>query len=153
MTSRATHMLGHELTTALRTRPCPDPGCDPPPPCCRYGARRSAANCCSMLTASGACVTAAKIWRIDQAIEKTRQFFEAMQVPTRLPAYGIGAERHPGMLAQLERHGMVALGEHGSFNLEGSPGLRTGGLAGVRHDRIGRRSSADSASVIPAQSG
>lgn len=49
--------------------------------------------------------------RIDQAIEGTRQFFESLQVPTRLADYGIGADAIPALVAQLERHGMVALGE------------------------------------------
>ncbi len=58
--------------------------------------------------------------RIDQAIERTRQFFEALQVPTRLSGYGIGKDAIPALLAQLERHGMVALGEHSDLTLEGS---------------------------------
>ena len=58
--------------------------------------------------------------RIDQAIERTRQFFEALQVPTRLSGYGIGKEAIPALIAQLERHGMVALGEHQNFSLEAS---------------------------------
>ena len=58
--------------------------------------------------------------RIDQAIERTRQFFEALQVPTRLSGYGIGKEAIPTLIAQLERHGMVALGEHQNFSLEAS---------------------------------
>ena len=55
--------------------------------------------------------------RIDQAIANTRQFFESLQVPTRLSGYGIGAEVIPALLAQLERHGMVALGEHHDFDI------------------------------------
>jgi NADP-dependent alcohol dehydrogenase len=55
--------------------------------------------------------------RIDQAIAHTRSFFESLQVPTRLSAYGIGAEAIPALLAQLERHGMVALGEHQNVDL------------------------------------
>ncbi len=58
--------------------------------------------------------------RIDQAIERTRQFFESLQVPTRLSGYGIGKEAIPELMAQLERHGMVALGEHQNLTLEGS---------------------------------
>ncbi len=58
--------------------------------------------------------------RIDLAIEHTRLFFESLGVPTRLSAYGIGKEAIPALLSQLERHGMVALGEQGSFTLEGS---------------------------------
>ena len=58
--------------------------------------------------------------RIDQAIERTRQFFEALQVPTRLSGYGIGKDAIPALLAQLERHGMVALGEHSDLTIDGS---------------------------------
>ncbi|MBP8215623.1 MAG: alcohol dehydrogenase [Propionivibrio sp.] len=58
--------------------------------------------------------------RIDQAIEKTRQFFESMQVPTRLSGYGIGQDAIPALLAQLERHGMVKLGERQDVNLDRS---------------------------------
>ena len=55
--------------------------------------------------------------RIDQAIEKTRQFFESMQVPTRLSGYDVGKDAIPALLAQLERHGMVKLGEHQDVDL------------------------------------
>lgn len=58
--------------------------------------------------------------RIDQAIARTRQFFESLGVPTRLSDYGIGTDAIPALIAQLERHGMVALGEHGNFSLAGS---------------------------------
>ncbi|MFA6016144.1 MAG: alcohol dehydrogenase [Gallionellaceae bacterium] len=58
--------------------------------------------------------------RIDQAIEKTRQFFESLQVPTRLSAYGIGEDAIPALLAQLQRHGMTALGEQHNLSLEQS---------------------------------
>ncbi len=58
--------------------------------------------------------------RIDLAIEHTRQFFESLGVPTRLSGYGIGKEAIPALVAQLERHGMVDLGEHGNFTLKGS---------------------------------
>ena len=58
--------------------------------------------------------------RIDLAIEHTRIFFESLGVPTRLADYGIGKEAIPALLAQLERHGMTALGEHGTLTLEGS---------------------------------
>ncbi|MFA6063534.1 MAG: iron-containing alcohol dehydrogenase [Gallionella sp.] len=55
--------------------------------------------------------------RIDLAIAHTRQFFESLQVSTRLSEYGIFREAIPALLVQLERHGMTALGEHGNFNL------------------------------------
>ncbi|MEF8768369.1 MAG: iron-containing alcohol dehydrogenase [Candidatus Accumulibacter phosphatis] len=55
--------------------------------------------------------------RIDQAIVRTRLFFESLQVPTRLSGYGIGVEAIAPLVAQLKRHGMVALGEHRSVDL------------------------------------
>lgn len=55
--------------------------------------------------------------RIDQAIAHTRHFFESLQVPTRLSDYGIGPEAIPALVAQLHRHGMVALGEHQNFDI------------------------------------
>jgi len=58
--------------------------------------------------------------RIELAIEHTRQFFESLQVPTRLSDYGIGSEAIPALVAQLQRHGMVALGEHQNLDIERS---------------------------------
>ena len=55
--------------------------------------------------------------RIDQAILRTRQFFEALHVPTHLSDYGIKADAIPALVAQLKRHGMVALGEHQDFDI------------------------------------
>lgn len=49
--------------------------------------------------------------RIDAAIERTRTFFEGLGVPTRLGAYGVGVEAIDALVAQLQAHGMVALGE------------------------------------------
>jgi NADP-dependent alcohol dehydrogenase len=49
--------------------------------------------------------------RIDKAIEKTRSFFESMQVKTRLSDYGIKQESIGKLVTQLEKHGMVKLGE------------------------------------------
>jgi Uncharacterized oxidoreductases, Fe-dependent alcohol dehydrogenase family len=50
--------------------------------------------------------------RIDAAIDKTREFFEKMQVPTRLSAYGITDKCVPQVVEQLKAHGMLKLGEH-----------------------------------------
>ena len=58
--------------------------------------------------------------RIDQAIARTRQFFEALDVPTRLSDYGIGRDAIPALVEQLRRHGMITLGEHGNLGLDGS---------------------------------
>lgn len=58
--------------------------------------------------------------RMTDAIEKTRGFFETMQVKTRLGDYGIGRESLEAIIDQLERHGMTSLGERGSVTLEQS---------------------------------
>ena len=58
--------------------------------------------------------------RIDLAIENTRRFFESLQVPTRLSGYGINAGAIPALVAQLERHGLLALGEHQDFDIKRS---------------------------------
>ena len=47
------------------------------------------------------------------AIEKTRNFFEAMGVKTRFSDYGLGEEVIEKIVASLENHGMVKLGEKG----------------------------------------
>ena len=49
--------------------------------------------------------------RIDAAIAKTREFFESMGVRTRMSDYGLDASHIEPLLAQLEAHRMVALGE------------------------------------------
>ena len=49
--------------------------------------------------------------RIDAAIAKTRAFFESLGVKTRFSDYQIGAEAVARVVAQLEAHGMTALGE------------------------------------------
>ena len=70
---------------------------------------------------------AARVWgltdgdeekRIDAAIARTRDFFESLGVPTRLSGYGIGADAIPALVAQLERHGMTALGERREIGLD-----------------------------------
>lgn len=49
--------------------------------------------------------------RITAAIERTRDFFESMGIRTRLSGYGLGADAIGPLIAQLEAHGMVKLGE------------------------------------------
>ena len=56
--------------------------------------------------------------RIDSAIVRTREFFEKMQVPTRLSAYGVTDKCIPLVVELLKKHGMVALGEHQSVTPE-----------------------------------
>lgn len=56
--------------------------------------------------------------KISGAIEKTRAFFESLQVKTRLRDYGIDESAVPAILAQLERHGMTKLGEKREITLD-----------------------------------
>lgn len=49
--------------------------------------------------------------RIDAAITATRDFFERLNVRTRLSDYGIGADCVDHLVAQLIKNGMVKLGE------------------------------------------
>lgn len=49
--------------------------------------------------------------RIDGAINRTREFFESLQVKTYLSDYGITAECIPLIIEQLKQHRMVTLGE------------------------------------------
>ncbi len=51
--------------------------------------------------------------RIDQAIQKTQDFFESLGVKTHLSAYGVEAGAIDPLVQALEAHGMVSLGEHG----------------------------------------
>ena len=55
--------------------------------------------------------------RVDAAIDATRHFFESVGMPTRLSGYELGADAIDAVLAQLEAHGMTALGEHGDVDL------------------------------------
>ncbi|MHB1705689.1 MAG: NADH-dependent alcohol dehydrogenase, partial [Acidithiobacillus sp.] len=57
---------------------------------------------------------------IDQAIARTRAFFESLGVKTRLQDYGIAPEAIPALVGQLEKHGMVKLGERGDITPERS---------------------------------
>ncbi len=50
--------------------------------------------------------------RISAAIDRTRDFFERMGIPTRLSAYGLGADAIDVVVRQLEAHGMTQLSEH-----------------------------------------
>lgn len=58
--------------------------------------------------------------KIDQAIIKTRDFFESVGIKTKLSAYGITADTIPALVMQLERHGLTALGEHRDIDLKQS---------------------------------
>ncbi|PKH87182.1 iron-containing alcohol dehydrogenase [Colwellia sp. Bg11-28] len=69
---------------------------------------------------------AARVWqitdgednaRIDQAIRLTEEFFETMQVPTRLSHVDLGSKDIDLLIERLEQHGMTALGENDDITL------------------------------------
>ena len=113
----ATHMIGHELTAL-------------------YGldhAQTLAVILPGMLTVCAEkkqqklLQYAERVWgitsgsdaeRIEATIAKTSAFFEAMQVPTRLSGYGLGADCIPAVLEQLTAHGLTALGEQSDVTPE-----------------------------------
>lgn len=106
----STHMLGHEITA-------------------HYGldhAQTLAIVLPAMLTerreakATKLLQYASRVWgitvgdeasRIAAAISATRDFFERLNVKTRLGDYGIGTESTEILVQQLEAHGMTRLGE------------------------------------------
>ena len=56
--------------------------------------------------------------KIDQAIARTRQFFEGLGVKTHLSDYGVGADQIPTIIAGLEAQGMTALSETRDLTLD-----------------------------------
>jgi len=54
---------------------------------------------------------------IDLTIKAVQDFFESMQVKTRLSDYDIEKNAIDGIIANLEKNGMTALGEHGDIDL------------------------------------
>ncbi|MDD1463678.1 iron-containing alcohol dehydrogenase, partial [Dolichospermum sp. ST_sed2] len=58
--------------------------------------------------------------KIDQAITKTRDFFESIGVKTSLSDYNIDANKIPELIEQLRRHNLTALGEHQDIDLKQS---------------------------------
>jgi NADP-dependent alcohol dehydrogenase len=78
---------------------------------------------------------AARVWqinsgtedqRIDEAIRRTAQFFESLGVKTRLADYELGTEAIDNIVAQLEIHGMTALGERKDITLDVSRSILEG---------------------------
>lgn len=66
--------------------------------------------------------------RVSAAIAKTRAFFEAMGIPTRLKDYGLGAEVIDIVIRQLEAHGMTQLSEHRDLSPDISRRILTAAL-------------------------
>lgn len=56
--------------------------------------------------------------KVDQAIAKTKAFFEQMGIKTKLSDHGVKAQEIDLIIKQLEEHGMVKLGERGAITPE-----------------------------------
>ncbi|MDV7103313.1 iron-containing alcohol dehydrogenase [Vibrio sp. TH_r3] len=56
--------------------------------------------------------------KIDLAIAKTEAFFQEMKVPVRLSEVNLSESDIDGLIVNLEKHGMVKLGEHGDVTLD-----------------------------------
>ena len=63
--------------------------------------------------------------RIDEAIARTRAFFEAMGVRTRLADYGLDATAIPAVTEKLRQHWPVPLGEHRDVTPEAAAEILT----------------------------
>lgn len=72
---------------------------------------------------------AARVWnitqgsddeKIDQAITKTRKFFESLGAKTRLSDHNIDKHHIPELISQLQRRNLIALGEHKDIDLKES---------------------------------
>jgi NADP-dependent alcohol dehydrogenase len=66
--------------------------------------------------------------RIDEAIARTRQFFESLGIKTRLSDYELSSDAVDAVVAQLESHGMTTLGERQNITLDVSRAILTGAL-------------------------
>ena len=124
----ATHMIGHELTAAH--------GID--------HARTLAIVLPSLLNVqrqdkhAKLLQYAERVWRItsgdetqrvDEAIHRTAQFFDSLGIKTHLADYDLGADDIAPLIAQLEAHGMTALGEHQNIDLDTSRRILEGALS------------------------
>ncbi|WP_299802756.1 iron-containing alcohol dehydrogenase [uncultured Shewanella sp.] len=112
----ATHMIGHEITVLYgvdhaRTIAMILPG--------MLDVRREAKQEKLLQYAN-------RVWGINQgskdeiidaAISKTREFFEAMGIQTRLSDYDLDSSSIDAIISKLEAHGMTALGEKQDVDL------------------------------------
>ncbi len=115
----ATHMIGHELTALYGLDHAQTLAIVLP---AMMQARRADKH--EKLLQYGA-----RIWgikegdeasRVTAAIQKTREFFESMQVKTRLSGYGLDQHVVEPVLAALAEHRMTSLGERRNVGLEKS---------------------------------
>jgi NADP-dependent alcohol dehydrogenase len=106
----ATHMIGHELT-ALRGLDHAKTLAVVLPAMLKIRSQDKKEKLLQYAERVWGITTGDDAARIDAAINKTRTFFESMQVATRLCDYGITADIIPAIVEQLKAHGMISLGE------------------------------------------
>lgn len=113
----STHMIGHELTVLF--------GLD-------HGQSLAVVlpatmSVCREAKAKRLVQYAERVWgitnlpeeqAIEEAIQRTAAFFESLGVSTRLSGYKLGVKDIPAVIEQLERHGMIALGENKAITPE-----------------------------------
>ncbi|MFT6266416.1 MAG: NADP-dependent alcohol dehydrogenase [Oleiphilaceae bacterium] len=113
----STHMIGHELTGAYKVDHARTLSIVLP----------AVMKVCTDAKRGKLLQYAERVWnltegdenlRINRAIELTEQFFEKMQVPTRLGHVDLGKAEIDGLIEKLTQHGMVKLGEHGKITPE-----------------------------------
>ncbi|WP_432454192.1 MULTISPECIES: iron-containing alcohol dehydrogenase [unclassified Agarivorans] len=113
----ASHMLGHELTAAF--------GVDHArslsitlPAVMKIRRETKAAKLLQYAERIWGITEGDEPQRIEQAIAATEAFFKAMLVPTRLSEIDLGDQDVELLLAKLEQHQMLALGEDQQINLD-----------------------------------
>ena len=113
----ATHMIGHELTGAYQIDHARTLSIVLP----------AVMKVCKDAKRDKLLQYAERIWnltegdddsRISRAIELTEEFFETMQVPTRLSHVDLNETNIDSLIENLTRHGMTKLGEHGAVTPE-----------------------------------
>lgn len=107
----ATHMIGHELT-ALYDIDHARTLAIVLPPLLNLQRETKRAKLLQYAERVWAITDGSDAQRIDQVIERTRQFFESLGIKTRLSDYGLGPDAVDAVVAQLEDHNMTRLGEH-----------------------------------------
>lgn len=110
----ATHMIGHQLTALCeidhaRTLACVLPAL------MDYKQEKKREKILQYGARVFGITSGDESSRIQQAIEKTRQFFDSVGTSPRLTQYGFSAAQIPTILTGLERDGMTKLGEHGDI--------------------------------------
>jgi len=66
--------------------------------------------------------------KIDEAINKTREFFESLGIKTHLSDYGVTEDQIEAVVNALEAHGMTKLSETGAVTLDVSRKILMGAL-------------------------